>query len=398
MRILVLGGDGYLGWPLSVRLARDGNEVFILDNLLRRKLVAAHGATLFDLLPLPERVAQARNHVGTRLHFLIEDILNVDLLKLLFDFKPDAIINLAQQPSAPYAMAGVNEALQTVANNELSNIKLIWSVRDYNPNVPIIKMASFGAYEKCGVDIGCGYYQPIINGQRTSKPILRPMAADDVYHITKINDINFDAMACRKWGLNITEVMQSTIFGMTASNREEPSCFQTRFDYDATFGTVLNRFMVQAVCGQPLTVYGTGQQRTGLMSLGSAVESLASIAVSRKGPGHHFINHVTISDLSVLEIAQRVHSAAASIGFKVEINIGGTNPRNEIAARKMEYRVAASTSITEAIEWTFPVVAKIISRNRESVNLEAIRPGKAWDETPPLREMASQASQQSAGQ
>lgn len=378
MNIVILGGDGYLGWPLSLRLAQGGHRVLIIDNLLRRKLVASCGATLLDLPTPQERIDFANKRLGCDISFLEADASEADLGAVFSSFKPDLIYNLAQQPSAPYSMSSRMAALQTIRNNELSNMNIIWSVRDYDPRIPVVKMASFGAYANCGIDIECGYFKPEINKKKVSQPILFPMSADDIYHTTKINDVQMNSMACREWGMNIVEVMQSTIFGVCEEGLSGENALYTRYDYDAMFGTVLNRFILQAVSGLPISVYGTGHQRTGLMSLGAAVRSLSSLTTSPSPSGHRFINHVTISDMSVLEIAQSVQASARKMGIQAEISVGSENPRAENVQRKQTYGVQSSIARKESIEAFFPEIANHILKRSAFIDPNMLVPNVSW--------------------
>ena len=236
-------------------------------------------------------------------------------------------------------MAGIEEALFTLNNNEGNNMRLLWAVRKHVPDAHIIKIGSFGEYAKAGLDITEGYFFPEHNGQKANRPMPFPREADDIYHISKINDTNYAAMACRKWNLRITDVMQSTIFGLKTEEMADCDALYTRFDYDEIFGTVLNRFLTQVIAGYPLTVYGTGNQRTGLMSLKDSVNSLANIVNNIPECGtHRVINHVTEARYSINELAATITGIAKEEGYSVAIK-ETFDPRNERPESKQEYGI-----------------------------------------------------------
>jgi len=272
--LLVLGGDGYLGSPLALRLARLHPErrIVLADNLLRRRLVQREGSS--SLLPLADparRLKAARRiHGLSNLEFVELDATTSQLDALIRRRRPHVIYHLAQQGSAPYSMRGCDEALFTLSNNEYGNMRLLWAVRRYVPDCHIVKLGSFGEYAKSGMDI---------------------------------------AVACRTWGLRVTDIMQSTIFGTWSEEIANHEELFTRLDYDECFGTVVNRYLAQALAGLPLMVYGSGHQRTGLMSLQDSIQSLAELADHAPVAGtHRVINHVTEESYSINELG---HPAGA---------------------------------------------------------------------------------------
>ena len=236
---LILGGDGYVGWPLSVRLAlRHPNENFlIVDNFSRRKLVSEVGGdSLIPILSLEDRIKNYSKIFGrNNLNFVEMDILDQAFEALIKKKHPKVIYHLAQQPSAHYSMKGVHESTFTVKNNEIGNLKLLWSIKNHSPKTHLIKLGSFGEYAECGLDIAEGYFVPSYKGKEATQQAPFPREADDVYHVSKINDTNFIAMASRKWNLRITDIMQSTIFGNKVDEFGDHHTLYTRFDYDEFF-------------------------------------------------------------------------------------------------------------------------------------------------------------------
>jgi len=340
--ILVLGGDGYYGWPLAMKLAvqHPADRIIIVDNEWRRNTTRRLGfKSLVPIAKPAERIAAfAKVHGQNNITYIKADINTDELDNIIARELPHTICHLGQQASAPYSMKGVDEALFTVTNNEGGNMRLLWAVRKYVPDAHIIKIGSFGEYAKAGIDIPEGYFIPEHNGQKATKPMPYPREADDIYHISKINDTNYAAMACRKWHLRITDVMQSTIFGTRTAEMRDCKELYTRFDYDEIFGTVLNRFLAQVISGHPLTVYGTGNQRSGLMSLQDSINSLAKLVAHPADAGtHRVINNVGELNFSINEIAETVSTIAAELGYTVSAETH--DPRHERPDSKPVYNI-----------------------------------------------------------
>lgn len=387
MSIMVFGGDGYLGWPLALKLARrhPGAPIVLVDNLLRRRLVHELGGNSVTPIRTPEeRLSAAREVLGiTNLSFVDLDVSSPAVDALVAHHRPHLVYHLAQQASAPFSMRGVEEAVLTVQNNEIGNMRILWAVRRHVPEAHLVKLGSFGEYARCGLDVAEGYFQPSFRGKTAEVPVPYPRASDDIYHITKINDTNFISMACRKWGLTVTDVMQSTIFGAYTAETAEAPALLTRLDYDAVYGTVLNRFLTQTVVGAPMTVYGTGLQRTGLMALDDSLGSLVELGDHPARAGEHrVINHVTERDFSVIEIAELIAHIANEQGYSPRILRGHHDPRVETDAVKLDYHIDTDyvethlrpTPIGRVLAEMFPLVA----RHRDRIDPAVFPPTIRW--------------------
>jgi UDP-sulfoquinovose synthase len=386
MTILVLGGDGYLGWPLALTLAlrRPSTRVVIADNLVRRRQVAALGANSITPIGEPaDRLAAFARFAGrANLEYVDLDVATPALGALVARLRPDVVYHLAQQASAPYSMAGVDEAVYTLVNNEVGNMRLLWALRSFVPDAHLVKLGSFGEYAQCGLEITEGYFVPSHAGAQADRPVPFPREADDIYHITKIHDTNYSALACRKWDLRVTDVMQCTAFGATVSAAGGVPALATRLDYDAVFGTVVNRFAAQIVAGQPMTVYGSGHQRTGLMALDDAVASLADLVDRPPAPGEHrVINHVTERDLSINQIAAALQLAAAARGFTATIS-RIHDPRGETPDRKAVHTVRADYVDTHVVATPFETVIDhlfaTVAEHRHRIDPALFPPQIAW--------------------
>jgi UDP-sulfoquinovose synthase len=321
--VVILGADGYLGWSLLCKLADTLDEPIIaVDDLSKRRRVEELGAgSVIPILPFAERMELLRTVAGRHDVAGVESGVVECIADLAREHQPRAIVHLAQIPSAPYSMMSFEKARETIENNEVGNLAVLYAIREHSPATHLVKMGSMGEYAGCGVPLGEGYVDAILDGQATSCQIPFPRAADDVYHITKINDTNFIAMACRMWGLASTDVMQSIVYGTrTALWRKDPR-LASRFDCDPVFGSVLNRFVAQAVSGIPLTVHGGGGASTGLISLTDSVAALAHWLAHPASPGEHrVVNQATETRITVLEIAQLVQRLGNARGLDVTLN------------------------------------------------------------------------------
>lgn len=383
--ILLLGGDGYVGWPLVLELAsrEPQRPLWLVDNGLRRRLVAEVGGnSVTPIGSLDERLAAARQRGLREIRALDLDVANADLDGLIQELRPGVVYHLAQQCSAPWSMMSPEQALFTLHNNEGGNLRLLWALRRHAPEAHLIKLGTFGEYAKGGIDVAEGYFVPEYQGRRANRPLPYPRESDDIYHITKINDSNFISLACRKWGLAITDIMQSTIYGVHTPRTQQDPALSTRFDYDAVWGTVVNRFIAQTVVGHPMTVYGTGRQRTGLMALSDSVCSLADLAGRPAERGQHrVINHVTERSWCVGEVAEQVAKVAVSLGYSPQI-VRAHDPRGEQVLEKDTYTVeahwVASCVGHTAFDQALPPLFSTVRDHADRVRAELFEPTVSW--------------------
>lgn len=385
--ILILGADGYLGWPLAMKLALiyHGHKIILADNGWRRNTVIKLGfSPLLTPPELPDRMKEFQQKYGcTNLFYQQLDVCSDGLAELIRSERPGTIYHLAQQCSATYSMLGVEEALYTVRNNEEGNMRLLWAVRTYVPDAHVIKLGSFGEYAKGGLAVAEGYFRPSYKGQTASSMLPYPRAANDIYHVSKINDSNYVAMAARTWGLRVTEVMQATVFGLLTDEMDNCWKLFTRFDYDPIFGTVANRFVAQAVYGHPLTIYGRGHQRTGLMSLPDAVGSLARFTEDVPKAGEHrVINHVTETHYSINELAGDIVAIAKELGLNPELTYTA-DIRGESFAEKPIFEVETQLKGSELFHTDFRSVIKeticLLLERRNALLVHHCLPHQSWN-------------------
>ena len=271
MRILVLGGDGYLGWPTALHLSAHGHEVAVADNFARRHYDDELGVeSLVPIEPLRARIAAWQELTGSSLGCYVGDLCDpVFTYAMIRSFRPDAIVHFAEQRAAPYSMIDRSHALYTQSNNVLGTLTLLYAIAEIDPRIHLVKLGTMGAYGTPNIDIEEGWLDIEHNG-RTDR-VLFPKRPGSFYHLSKVHDSHNIEFACRIWDLRATDLNQGVVYGQATPETVLDDRLATRFDYDSVFGTVLNRFVIEAVIGHPLTVYGSGGQVRGLIDIRDTV-------------------------------------------------------------------------------------------------------------------------------
>ena len=259
MRVLILGGDGYLGWPTAMTFRNAGWDVFVVDNYLRRKIAAqTNSEALMQNPQLPDRTAIFKQVTGNEIRFAEGDCCDFDFLSdVVKTCKPEAVVHYAEQPSAPYSMIGYQEARNTLSNNLVATFNTIWAVMQHAPDCHIIKLGTMGEYGTPNIDIEEGWIEIAHKGRR--EKFLYPRQAGSLYHTTKVLDTDLLWFYVRIYGLRVTDLMQGPVYGISTDEADLDPRLMPNFHYDDIFGTVVNRFLVQAAAGVPLTVYGKGR-------------------------------------------------------------------------------------------------------------------------------------------
>jgi UDP-sulfoquinovose synthase len=329
MRVLILGGDGYLGWPTAMYFSQLGHEVLVVDNLAKRQWEAEmDGAPLLPPPTLRHRVRRWRDVTGKEIGVAIGDI--AENHRFVYDtfakFEPEAIIHYAEQPSAPYSMAGRDRATYTQRNNVVGTLNVLHVMKRHVPDAHLVKLGTMGEYGTPNIDIEEGWLDVEHNGRSDRLPF--PKQAGSFYHLSKVHDSHNIHFACRMWGLRATDLNQGVVYGIATDETELHPELHTSFHYDAVFGTVLNRYCAQAVVGEPLTVYGAGGQKRSFLNIRDTLQCV-SLAVENPGDAGEFrvFNQFT-EVFSVLELAERVAEAGAHIGMDVQVS-HIENPRIE---------------------------------------------------------------------
>lgn len=343
MRIIILGGDGYLGWPTSMDMAADGHEVWSVDNYMRRNI--AQETQSEALLPTPnlhERADIFEASTGKKINVVIGDCTDFRMMSDLFEkVQPEVVIHYAEQPSAPYSMMGYDQARRTLDNNLQATFNTVWAVLEHAPDCHIIKLGTMGEYGTPNIDIEEGWIDIEHKGRKDK--FLYPRAAGSLYHTTKVLDTDLLWFYVRTYGIRATDLMQGPVYGLHTDQTEVDERLMPNFHYDDIFGTVLNRFLVQAVAGVPLTVYGKGGQTRGYLNLKDTLQCVELAMNNPVDQGDLRILNQFTEQFSVNELAEKITRVGNANGLNVEMkNID--NPRKE---REEHYYNPAHSGLTE---------------------------------------------------
>ena len=328
MKIIVLGADGYLGWPTCMDLAAKGHHVIGIDNYSRRNIaMQTSSEALMETPNLEQRAKIFKDCTGKTVEIAIGDLCDYRFLETIVkDFKPDAIVHYAEQPSAPYSMKGYTEAHFTLKNNLEVTHNVIWAVLQHAPECHLVKLGTMGEYGTPNIDIEEGWLEVEHNGRK--QKFVYPRQAGSLYHTTKVLDTDLLWFYVRTHGIKVTDLMQGPVYGLSTKESDLDDRLLPNFHYDDIFGTVVNRFLVQAVAGVPLTVYGKGGQIRGYLNL---KDTLQCVDLALKNPakaGELKIFNQLTETFTVNELAENVQKAGAKLGINVEVK-SIPNPRKE---------------------------------------------------------------------
>jgi UDP-sulfoquinovose synthase len=381
MRVLVLGADGYLGWPTCMHFSQTGHDVIGVDNYFRR--TAAVELNCEALISTPNLVQRAKiweKLTGKKIIVYIGDVTNYEFVLYLFkSYRPDAVIHYAEQPSAPYSMLGRDKAAFTIRNNLLSTLNIVYAVKEVNPDCHIVKLGTMGEYGTPNIDIEEGWIQIELKGRKDK--FLFPRQASSLYHTTKIQDTDLLWFYVRTWGLKVTDLMQGPVYGISTDESDVDERLIPNFHYDEIFGTVLNRFIVQVVAGHPLTVYGKGGQTRGYLNIKDTLQCVHLAATQPPKPGELRIFNQISESFSVNELAERVKITGKKLGYDVNIT-HLENPRKE---KEEHYYNPQYTGLlklglkphyltAEVIE----EMLRIVTPHKDRINRDAFFRGVKW--------------------
>jgi UDP-sulfoquinovose synthase len=320
MNIVVLGGDGYCGWATALYLSAKGHSVAIVDNFVRRQWDHELGAqTLTPILPLGDRLRTWTRLTGKAIELFVGDVMDYEfLLSTVKQFEPETIIHFAEQRSAPYSMIDRKHAVFTQTNNVIGTLNVLFAIREVQPDCHLIKLGTMGEYGTPNIDIEEGYIHIEHNGRRDLLPF--PKQPGSFYHLSKVHDSHNMMFACKIWGLRATDLNQGVVYGTMTDEVGLDESLINRLDYDEIFGTVLNRFCVQAAIGQPLTVYGKGGQTRGFLDIRDTVRCIELACLNPAARGECRVYNQFTEQFSVLDIARKVREAGRDLAMKVEID------------------------------------------------------------------------------
>jgi UDP-sulfoquinovose synthase len=320
MNILVVGGDGYLGWPQAMYLSKQGHRVGIADNLARRAWDSDCGTgSLTPIQALPERVALWKNLTGRVIETYIGDIQDYNsLVEVMSRFGPDAIVHFGEQRSAPYSMIDREHAVRTQTNNVVGTLNLLYATKEFCPDAHLVKLGTMGEYGTPNIDIEEGFIEIAHNGRKDVLPF--PKQPGSFYHLSKVHDSHNIMFACKVWGIRSTDLNQGIVYGVKTEETVLDDGLATRFDYDGIWGTVLNRYCVEAAIGRPLTVYGKGGQTRGFLDIRDTLRCIELAILKPPRSGEYRVFNQFTEQFSVLDLANLVQRIGLRKGLQVTIN------------------------------------------------------------------------------
>ncbi|MBV9265022.1 MAG: NAD-dependent epimerase/dehydratase family protein [Acidobacteriaceae bacterium] len=343
MRILVLGGDGYCGWATALHLSQRGHDVGILDSLIRRDWDRQLKiASLTPICGIERRIARWHELTGHSIDLYVADMCNHEALETaMVRFAPDAVVHFGEQRSAPYSMIGRKEAVFTQVNNVVGTLNLLYVIHEKLPDCHLVKLGTMGEYGTPNIDIEEGYLTITHKGRTDT--LLYPKQPGSYYHLSKVHDSHNIHFACRIWGLRATDLNQGVVYGVHTPETTMDRTLVNRLDYDGIFGTVLNRFCIQAAIGHPLTVYGRGGQCRGFLDIRDTVRCVELALLNPAKAGEFRVLNQFTEQFTVNDLAQKVRQAGTEMGLDVEIE-NVPNPRVE---KEEHYYHAANTKLLE---------------------------------------------------
>ena len=385
MRVLILGGDGYLGWPTALRFSGKGHEVTVVDNFARRRWHLDAGTdSLTPIASLDDRIAGWREVSGKTIEAQVGDVSEGTFIAdVVRDVQPDTIIHYGEQPSAPFSMQSVDHAVLTQQSNVIGTLKLLWAMREHTPDAHLVKLGTMGEYGTPNIDIEEGFIDIEHKGRRDRLPF--PKLPGSLYHCSKVHDSTNLHFACRVWGLRATDLNQGVVYGIETDETKLDERLMTRFDYDQTFGTALNRFCVQAMIGHPLTVYGRGGQTRGFLNI---VDTLRCVELTAENPaesGEFRVFNQFTESFTVGELAEKVRHAGGELGVEVTVE-HVANPRVELEEHyynpvhtKLPSLGLEPTLLSETL---IESVLHGIERYKHRIIAEGIDPSTQWRQAP----------------
>jgi UDP-sulfoquinovose synthase len=384
MKIAVLGGDGYCGWATALHLSATGHSVAIVDNFARRQWDHEVGAqTLTPIRPLAERLRVWREVTGNAIELFVGDVTDYDFLaSTIKELEPEAVIHFAEQRAAPYSMIDRNHAVFTQVNNVVGTLNLLFAIREFVPDCHLVKLGTMGEYGTPNIDIEEGYITIEHNGRKDVLPY--PKQAGSFYHLSKVHDSHNIMFTCKVWGLRATDLNQGIVYGTVTDEVALDETFVNRFDYDEIFGTVLNRFCVQAAIGHPLTVYGKGGQTRGFLDIRDTVRCIEIACLNPAARGECRVFNQFTEQFSVLEIAQMVKIAAKKLGVEVQVD---HLPDPRVEAEEHYYNAKHSKLLDLGLEPHFlshsllDSLMNIALKYRDRIDTSLIQPRVNWRRT-----------------
>jgi UDP-sulfoquinovose synthase len=312
-----------------MHFSRRGYRVAVVDNFAKRDWEQQIGVEpLFPIAALHERVRAWREVSENDIELHVGDLTDYRFVESVFQsFRPDAVVHYGEQPSAPYSMMDVRRATYTQANNVIGNLNVLFAIRDVTPEAHLVKLGTMGEYGTPDIDIEEGYLTVNHNGR--SHTFLYPKTPGSLYHLSKVHDSHNIHFACRIWKLRATDLNQGVVYGVETDESAMDDRLATSFHYDEVFGTALNRFCVQAVADEPITVYGRGGQTRGYLNIRDTMQCVELAVRNPAAAGEMRIYNQFTEQFSVSELAEKVRAASEHLGMSPQV-VSAPNPRIEL--------------------------------------------------------------------
>jgi UDP-sulfoquinovose synthase len=383
MKILVLGGDGYLGWPTAMYLAERGHEVAAVDSFHRRLFDHEIGAdSLIPILPLQDRINLWASLEKKPIKPYVGDITNWDFIEHVWkEFEPESIVHYAEHRAAPFSMLSRRHAVITQVNNVVGTLNILFAMKDLTPEAHLVKLGTMGEYGTPNIDIEEGFIEVHHNGR--SDLMTFPKKASSFYHLSKVHDSHNIEFVCRAWGLRATDLNQGVVYGVHTDETALHPGLATRFDYDDVWGTALNRFCVEAAIDHPITVYGKGGQTRGFLDIRDTLQCVELAAMNPADFGEFRVFNQFTEQFTVQELAEKVADGGRKLGWHPIIeNI--TNPRFEM---EEHYYNAKHTKLMDLglqphylSDTLIDGLLETVRRQADRVNRRLLYPRHTWKE------------------
>jgi UDP-sulfoquinovose synthase len=378
MRILVLGGDGYLGWPTALHLSAAGHTVGVADNFVRRQYDHEMGVdSLVPIETLASRVQAWREVTGNEMKSYVGDLTDAEFTyEMIRDFRPETVVHFAEQRAAPYSMIDRKHAVYTQVNNVVGTLNLLYAISEIDRDIHLVKLGTMGEYGTPNIDIEEGWLDVEYKGRKDR--VIFPKRPPSFYHLSKVHDSHNIEFTTRIWNLRATDLNQGVVYGQQTPETALDDRLATRFDYDAVFGTVLNRFVIQAVLGKPLTVYGNGGQTRGILDIRDTVRCVQLACENPADPGEFRVFNQMTESMSVAQIAETVKRCFPGAVEITHLD----NPRVEL--EEHYYNVTHTALVDLGLEphllsdTLITSLFDITKRYAHRVRLEAMRPTVDW--------------------
>jgi UDP-sulfoquinovose synthase len=382
MRILILGGDGYLGWPTAMYLSRHGHDVRVADNFSKRRWEKELKAEpLIPVLPLRERTKAWRRVAGFDVRVIEADLCDYKQVQdMIKQVHPDAVVHYGEQPSAPFSMIDQAHTVLTQTNNIVGTLNVLWALRQHAPECHLVKLGTMGEYGTPNIDIEEGFIEIEYNGRKDVVPY--PKQPGSFYHLSKVHDSHNILFACRVWKLRSTDLNQGVVYGIETDETALHKDLATSFHYDEVFGTALNRFSVQAVAGIALTLYGKGTQRRSFLNIRDTLRCVELAILNPPSAGEFRVFNQFTEIFSLQELAVLVKQQGEKLGLNVDIQ-HLENPRVE--AEEHYYNARHQKLIDLGLDphcLSDELIDSMIRRVQENahrIRRETILPSVNWD-------------------